>query len=126
MKQKEGLHMFISNNDGEYIRMKNVIAIATEDKHIQIYTEQGQMRKEVEAFRPSFPLSPLMNKMKELDKVEFVRIGNYVFVTQAIDSVNWTDEGALVTTAQRKFYVKLTEAELEKATDAMRFHFSVW
>ena len=118
--------MFISNKDGEYIRMKNVIAIATEDKYIQIYSERGQMRKEVEAFRPSFPLSPLMNKMKELYKIDFLRIGNYVFVAQAIDSVNWTDEGAEVATAQRKFNVKLSEAEMEKAADEMRFHFSVW
>ena len=118
--------MFISNKDGEYIRMENVIAISTEGRYIQIYSERGQMRKEVEEFRPTFPLSSILNTMKQKYKIDFLRMGNHVFALPAIDSVNWTDEGAVVTTAQRKFNVKLTEEEMEKAAENMRHYFPVW
>ena len=112
--------MFISNNEGEYIKMENIIAISTEDKFIHLYSEKGFMRKEIEAFRPSFPRVSIMNTMKNKYKVEFLRIGNYVFVMSAIDSINWVDEGIVVTTAHRQFRVTLTEDEMEKAANEMR------
>ena len=38
----------------------------------------------------------------------------------AIDSINWVDEGIVVTTAHRQFRVTLTEDEMEKAANEMR------
>ena len=111
--------MFITNNAGEYIRMESVVAISVHEKCIKLYSNKACINKEVDIFRPSFPLSSILNKMRELYGVHILHIGNHYFVIEQIEGITLIDDGLLVNTVQREFRVQLSEAEIEKAAEDM-------